>query len=339
VSDADMTKLLRRSIRELLAEPDGGVELASLLGAISDDPDSWEVAQQELAPRSGELDLHIHGVGTEQHRTLAKAFGVFITAVADSVKHTMRDVSNVTRSPDALLIEPGPGSVRAKFIAPSRDRVGDIEIRETLDEVLPEEDSYSESLRRTAVVLANAEFAEIDSAAADSALASIPAPARSHLRKALTAVVSEGWSVSGAYKQRGIPPTEVTLTSAGARYLRDRLEESVTKKEPWESTGVLDGHTWSSNTMRFIPANQSSPITASFESAMVQLAVARLDAEPEKRVRARFHVTVTTSPARPSGSRSYSLIGVDEVVPETAAAELEGLQPYLGEPQARLEQP
>lgn len=324
-SDVEMTRALRRSIRGLLAEPDGDLEISSLLRAISDSPDLWDVAQQELAPRAGHLDLHIEGAGTDQHRTVAKSFGTFVSAMADSVKHTMRDISNLSRSGDELLIEPGPGSVRAKFIAPTRVQAGAIDIRETLDEVLPEEDSYSESLRRTAVVLANAVTEGVDSAAADSALAAIPAPARSDLRRALSEVVSEGWALSGSFSQRGLPSTPVSLSSGGARYLRDRLEESVTRMEPWETTGVLDGHTWSSSTMRFIPADRSTPITAAFDSARVQLQVARLDAEPGKRVRARFHVTITKSQARPAGRRSYSLIEIEEIAPEPAPIELDGI--------------
>lgn len=323
--DVEMRRIVRQSIRELLAEPDGELELDSLLGAISDTPDLWEVAQEELAPREGHLDIHIEGVGAEQHRTVAKSFGVFVAAVADSVKYTMRDISKSARVVDELLVEPGPGSVRAKFIAPARVGPDRIEIRESLDEVLPEEDSYSESLRRTAVVLANADGAKVDSAAADSALASIPGPARFELRRALKAVISEDWAISGTFAQRGLPRTSVSLSPAGARYLRDRLAETVTKIEPWETTGVLDGHTWSSSTMRFIPTNQPSAITAAFDSGTVQLEVARLDVEPGKRVRARFRVTTSTSPSRPGGTRSYSLLSVEEMQPDSEPVELDGM--------------
>lgn len=325
MSDTEMTRVVRRSIRELLSEPDSDLELSSLLGSLSGSAALWEVAQQELAPKAGQLDLHIDGRGTNQHRTVAKSFGVFVAAVAESVKHTMRDISKLSRSADELLIEPGPGSVRAKFIAPERVSSNGMDLKESLEEVLPEEDAYSESLRRTAAVLANAELAQVDSEATDSALASIPGPARAHLRRALNEVVTEGWSLSGSFYQRGFPATNVALSSAGARYLRDRLEESVTKKEPWESTGVLDGHTWSSNTMRFIPTNQSTAITAAFDTGGVQLEVARLDAEPGRQVRARFHVTTTTSPARPGGSRLYSLISVEAIQLESEPVELDGL--------------
>ncbi|MGC0368201.1 hypothetical protein [Microbacterium sp. SLBN-111] len=324
-SDVEMTRALRRSIRELLAEPDGDLEISSLLRAIADSPDLWDVAQQELAPRTGHLDLHIEGAGTDQHRTVAKSFGTFVSAMADAVKYTMREISNISRSPDELLIEPGPGSVRAVFIAPTRVHSGAIEIRETLDEVLPEEDSYSESLRRTAVVLANAAIAGVDSEAVDGALAAIPAPARPELRRALSEVVSEGWALSGSFSQRGLPTMPLSLSPGSAKYLRDRLEEAVTQTEQWETTGVLDGHTWSSNTMRFIPSDRSIPITASFDSARVQLEVARLDAEPGKRVRALFRVLVTKSQARPSGRRSYALIDIEEIAGEPVAMELDGI--------------
>ncbi|NQX10391.1 hypothetical protein HQQ80_01995 [Microbacteriaceae bacterium VKM Ac-2855] len=235
----------------------------------------------------------------------------------------MKDISGIAKAPDELLVEPGPGSVRAIFIAPPRHSSDVMQVPESLDETIPEDDSYSESLWRLATVLANAGPTEDGSAVADGALAALPGQARFELRKAMDEVVSEGWDLWGDFTQRGRQPTELHLSNESARFLRDVLVDRSVSRSPWETTGFLDGHTWSTNTMRFIAANQASSITATFENPKVQLEVARLDVQPDQYVRAQFMVTTTTSPARPHGVRSYSIVSVAIVPRESEPVTLD----------------
>lgn len=315
----EMYSALRSSIRSLLGSDGHEVELASLLTMVSSDPDLARIADQETAPRSARFDIRLEGQSVEVHRTTARPFGQFIIELSDAVKATVKNLSGATRLGDELLVEPGTGSVRATFIAPPRTRSNAMPSGEAPDEIWPEEDLYSEALRRVAVVFGKADPDSPDTAGLDSALAAIPAESRPALRKALEQAHKQAWFISGTFRQRGIGTTQVQVPPSGVNYLKERLSERFESSERWTVSGYLDGHTWSSGTMRFIVGSTGHSITASFGSSEVQLRVGELDAQPSTKVKAVFTVVITTGRSLAVPRRSYVL---DTVAPISDEAQL-----------------
>lgn len=319
-SAADIRDTLRLTIRALLESPDGDLELGSILAIMGEDEMYRDVIEQETSPRNAHLELHLGGQKVDGHATVAKSFGMFVTQIAESVKVTVRDIAHSPRLRDELLIEAGPGSVKTTFIAPSRDlnRESRLPSSENGDEVLAEEDSYSEALRRLAVVLANADQESPETPELDAAIGLIPQGSRPALRKALDEAHRQAWSIEGNFSQRGLGVTRVNVRPAAVSFLRERLLETSVSHDTWETTGYLDGHTWSTGTMKFIPAGGSA-ISASFASTSVQLKVGELDSKPGQKVQAKFSVHVTSGLA--SSRRSYILEEI-EAAPETVLPEL-----------------
>jgi hypothetical protein len=318
--EVDAQVLMRRTIRQLLASPDHELELASLLALTSDDNQLRIVAEQELAPRNAHLELHLAGSTVVGHATVAKSFGQFVLQMAESVKVTVRDISGSGRLNDELLIEAGPGSVKTTFIAPLRTNPSaTMDLGESADEVSVEEDGYSEALRRVSTVLANSDPESPDSAPLDAAISLIPAASRAPLRRALDEAHKQSWSIEGTFSQRGLGITPVAIHPRAVTFLRQRLTETVVTRDSSELTGHLDGHTWSSGTMRFIPIGGSRPIVALFGDTGVQIKVGQLDSKPDQKVRVRLQIVTTSGLA--STRKSYVLESI-EAIEESIAPDL-----------------
>lgn len=106
---------LRRSIRYLLAESDYELELESLLAVIRDDPELVRIAEAELAPRNGHLELHLDGGSVKGHATVAKSFGQFVTRMADATKAAVREMAGLAALPDELTRPPRYRSPRSQM--------------------------------------------------------------------------------------------------------------------------------------------------------------------------------------------------------------------------------
>jgi hypothetical protein len=303
LSEADPRTLLRRTIRELVDSPEHELELASLISIVNDDDDLRLVAEQEMAPRNAHLELHLGGHKVVGHSTVAKSFGQFVSQMAESVKFTVRDISGSSRLQDELLIEAGPGSVKTVFIAPVR-RADDptLKFAEPADEAVPEEDGYSEALRRLALVLTHSNPSTIDDSALDAAISQIPTASRGPLKRALDEAQRQSWSIEGS---------SVHVHPASVAFLRERLSETVITHETWESTGHLDGHTWSTGTMRFIPTGINRPVVATFANTQVQLEVGKLDSRPGQEVRVTLQVVTTSGLA--NTRKSYVLKSISAI--------------------------
>ncbi|OAN29117.1 hypothetical protein A4X17_05955 [Plantibacter sp. H53] len=267
------------------------------------------MAAQVLAPRAGQLELHLDGRSVEDHATNAVAFGTFVTKVAQAAQEYVRDRLGRTAARD-VLIAPGPGSVRATFIAPDPVDVAQNPFADQQQDgpVWVDGNLQSEALHRFALLFAHSNPETPDSDVLDGAIQSIPLSARRKLRVAVHEVFKQEWSVSGEYRQRGIGVEEVVLQPIAAKYLWDRLKVEQMDEEPWVSSGILDGHKWSTGIMYFIPDGRSRPIPSSFASTEIQQQVAALAAEPEQRVEATFTVFIQhDSASSNSGRRSYLL--------------------------------
>jgi len=302
----------RLAIRSALASEDPEFLIANLLSVIEGNEALQRIADFELAPRGAELELHLDGDDVVKHATNAKAFGLFVLRIAESSKQYVKDQINANRLSADLLISPGVGSVRATFIAPDPAT--------TEDGAFPDEgragpvwthsNVQSESLHRIAVVFANADPEAPESEALDGAIQQLPPSSRRELRKALTEVVRREWSVSGEFRQRGIGVERVELRPAAAKYLSGRLQDDEAKPEEWRTTGVVDGHRWSTGLMYFRPV-QGRAFHASFASSEVQEKVAVLAAVDGQQVEALFTVYVYHGPGvGDSGRRSYVLVDV-----------------------------
>lgn len=312
LEEMDEKTLLRRTIRQLVDSPDHELELASLISIVKDDADLRVVAEQEMAPRNAHLELHLGGHKVIGHSTVAKSFGQFVSQMAESVKITVRDIAGSSRLQDELLIEAGPGSVKTVFIAPVRhNRNGSLGQAEADDEIFPEQDGYSEALRRLASVLTHSNPSSVNDSALDSALSQIPTASRGPLKRALDEAQRQSWSIEGSFTQRGIGKTAVQVHPASIAFLRERLSDTVVTYDTWESTGHLDGHTWSTGTMRFIPTSSDRPVVATFANSYVQLEVGKLDAKPSQKVRVRLKVVTTSGLAHTR--KSYVLESVTAI--------------------------
>lgn len=308
----DITTELRRTIRQLRSQADHELELKSLLAMISDDPELTRIAESELAPRNGHLELHLDGSSVKEHATVAKAFAQFISRMADAAKAAVRDLAGVASLPDELLVNAGAGSVRVTFIAPPRAETDStLAVPELAAEQLPEEDGYSEALRRIAIVLSNADAAAPDDENLNAAVALLPGSSRHHLRMALDQAHKGAWTIEGEFSQRGIGNVPLNVGSATVAYLRERLTDTSVEQERQEATGYLDGHTWSTGTMRLILEPTGEPLTASLGSSAVQLEVAKLNAHPDQRVRVKLDVSITRTLAQPDGRRSYVVLEIE----------------------------
>ncbi|SKC37417.1 hypothetical protein [Okibacterium fritillariae] len=311
LNEHEPTELFRSTIREMIGLPENELELASMVAMMGHDEKYRIVAEQELAPVNGHLELHLSGETVVQHATNARPFGQFVLQMAESVKSTARDISGAKRLKDELLIETGPGSVKTTFVAPPRRRDPSTLPTPEKQEPLIDDDRFSEALRRVAVVFANVEGDLQENPALDSAISQIPAASRLPLKKALDEVLKQEWSLEGSFTQRGIGVTRVKVHPHSISYLRARLAETVVSTDTWESTGYLDGHTWSTGTMRFIPVKNSRPITASFGDSEVQLEVGKLDSKPSQKVRVRM--TVHSTIGLTATKKSYVLDSISSI--------------------------
>ena len=292
-----------------------------LLAVVHGNEALERIAEIELAPRAAELELRLDGDDVVKYATNAKAFGLFIMRVAESSKQYVKNQLNAERISADLLVSPGVGSVRATFIAPDPATASDgaFPDENAQGAVWTHSNVQSESLHRIAVVFANADPDTPESEALDGAIQQLPPASRRELRKAITEIVRREWKVSGEFRQRGIGVEKVELKPAAAKYLSSRLQDDEAEIEDWRTTGVVDGHRWSTGLMYFRPGNGRA-FHASFASSEIQEKVAVLAAVDGQQVDALFTVYVYHGPGTgDSGRRSYVL---DEIEPLDAGPEV-----------------
>lgn len=306
--------VFRRALREAKSSGDD-LSLMSLLASAQGVRILEPIIAEEMAPVSGELDLHLTGESVDGHATNAAAFGELVRRMAEAVKVAVKDATGNPRQTSGLLVDVGPGSVRATFKAPPNTDHEMFDIPELEDEVRPVDDEYSEALRRISVVLGSgdpeAPAPDDESDALSAAIQQIPGKARSELAKLLDEVKKQRWEIRGDYTQRGVPSESLTLTPDVAAYLRARLDEPTRETTFWNSEGFIDGHQWSKGKMYFQLADRSRTITATFDTATIQHEVAKLAAHENRRVSAGFTVYLVHGAAQTR--QSYVLTSISAV--------------------------
>ncbi|QIK62357.1 hypothetical protein G7068_12100 [Leucobacter viscericola] len=300
----------RRTLRDTLSSGDK-FALGSLLASAEGIRVLAPVVRDELAPVSGELELHLTGKSVIGHAANAEAFSELVRRIAASTKHFVKDRANSVRQTSELLVDTGPGSVRVTFKAPSRTIDGAVPLDMELEnEILHVDDTFSEALRRIAVVLANSDPESPGNEALGAAIEQLPPSARNELAHALDPIRKQGWDVTGTFAQRGLGTSELSFGKRHAEYLKKQLKAVYTETETWTSTGRLDGHRWSNGLAYFSPSGQPRTIPASYASAELQSRAAEIAADENNKVEAKFNVHIKRSMSNSTAKRSYELISV-----------------------------
>lgn len=327
IPDDSMEETFRRAIRAALQSEDAEdrkYSVATLLASVSGIASLEQVADDELAPRAANLELHLDGVKVADHTTNALSFGSFVARVSDTVREFVKGRLNLPAFSNDIQVAVGAGSVRATFVAPDpvSDRDNSIPDGEGTEAIWNDGNLQSQALRQIAIVLANSDPTTADNDVLEEAIQLLPFGARVKLRSAMRQTVKQEWDISGEFRQRGVGVEPIHLSAGGARFLLDRLEGEEVADEPLITTGVLDGHLWSSGIMYFIPTG-GRKFPASFETAEVREKVGLLDAVEGRKVEATFRV-FTRVGSGDSDRRSTTYV-LQSVVPldDGPAAELD----------------
>lgn len=192
------------------------------------------------------LDLHVLDPRGADHEAVAATVGSFVARVAKSVKEITKSNLGRERWRDELrILAPSPGSVRLVFIEPpQRQTVGGIE--EIGHVPAPE----AAAMRQLVVLLT---LAESDADTLDAAVFRLRGPARRAIRLLSETVSGASWTLRGALTVSGRDPIEVGLSAAGASRLAKAARETEDERVSLITAGKVDGWTWSTSTMRFVP--------------------------------------------------------------------------------------
>lgn len=319
--EKSLEDLFRAALREALDDPDRDLLLAALLASADASPTLQLVAEEELAPDAAELELHLNEGDVQEHATNAKSFGVFVSAMADASKEYVKSVLRLGAMSAPLRVAPGPGSVRATFIAPTPHERSDarhtpLSGDSNQDRVWTESDVYSDSLWAIATVFSNAE-PDPDNVALDGIIQSIPFRARTQLRKVAEQVAARDWQVTGEFRKQGLRTHGVSLSSRGAKHLAEQLAVQDVHRTQWNTSGAITGHRWDKGLMFFAADDRTRTFAASFESSDLEQRVAQLATVEDRRVEARFIIYTAVGRGADEGRRSYVLEAIYPVAADT----------------------
>lgn len=303
----------REAVRSLRDRGFGGsLALGSLLASVEGDHRYQQIASEELAPRAGEMDLHLAGEGVLGHSTNAAAFGVFVKRIADSAKVIARDRMGRQRMASDLLVEPGPGSVRVVFRTPDPVMPGSME-DDPASSVWSDPNRQAMALQEIANLLANSDPGNSDASLVDGLVETIPAKARAPLVDAVREIARQEWEIEGEFRQRGLGIQPIRIGPLGARRLESALKVRERQRAELRTTGVIDGLRRARGICWFIQDGSGQEIAAVVPTPELMSQVAELSLDETHRVTAKFTVFTTFGPGEhDSGTKSYVL---DEILP------------------------
>lgn len=321
-NEPELESNFREAIRALRDRGESSeLAIGSLLASVYGDVTYEYIAREELAPRSGELDLHLSGGEVVGHSANAAAFGDFVKKIADSVKIIARESMGRQRMESDLLVEAGAGSVRVLFRTPDPVPSGALGAE-------PESPLWSDpnrqaiALQQVASLLSVADADSADATAMDGLVESIPPKARPKLVAAISAITREGWDIEGEFRQRGLGLQPIRLSPLGARRLKVALEVKQRDRTNLSIIGVFDGHRRARSICWFIEDGTNREITAVVPTPELQVEVAS-KATGEDRVLADFTVITTHGPgSNDSGTKSFIL---QSIRPALGPLTLEGV--------------
>jgi len=301
----------RETIRSLRGgEFANDLALGSLIASVQGDARYERITREELAPRAGEMDLHLQGEEIVGHAANAAAFGVFVKKMADSVRIIARERMGRQRLASDLLVEPGPGSVRVIFRTPEPVGEGAIDADGAVG-IWSDPNQQSIALQQVAQLLASAEPGSPDDATIDGIVESLPPRARPALVSAVTSISQQDWSISGEFRQRGLGVQPIALTRAGAARLKIALQIKERERKRLTTTGIFDGHRRARSLCWFIEDGTGREITAVVASPELMAEVAVFAQDADHRVSVDFTVITTHGPGSgEAGTKSFILESV-----------------------------
>lgn len=315
-------QLFREALREAVEHPQRDVLLSGLLSAASLMPTLAAVAEEELAPVAAELELHLEEGDVADHATNARSFGVFVTSMSEAAKEYAKSALRLGAMSSPLRVAPGPGSVRATFIAPMPHARDDsvhtpLSAKSAVDDpIWTESDVFSDSLWAIATVFSNSDPGGPEGFL-DGVIQTIPLRARTQLRKVAEQVVSRDWRLTGEFRKKGLGTHGVALNARSARFLAEQLSVRDVQRRQWTTTGVISGHRWDRGIMFFSADDRARTFAASFESSDLEKTVANLATVEDRRVEARFEVYTAIGKGSEEGTRSYVLAAVRPIAEDT----------------------
>lgn len=306
----------RAAVRQLnTGQYADSLALGSLLASIQGDSAYELAAREELAPRAGELDLHLDGSTIVGHTANAAAFGIFVKRIADGVKVIARDALGVRALHSDLMVEPGPGSVRVVFKTPDPVLPGALDHDDRAG-IWFDPNRQSMALLKVSQMLAIADPNSEGESTMDALVSSIPAAARIPLLDAVTSMTLQDWSLEGEFRQRGLGVQPIVLSSSGAQRLKTALGVRTRETRPLSLTGHFDGHRRTRSVCWFIDEITGRTVTAVVPTPDLMHAVAGLSRDGNQRVLALFSVTTTIGAGgRETGGKSHLLEAVTELPP------------------------
>jgi len=259
----------------------------SLMALASQNPELAETAARLSGAGRTQLDLHVEDPRSADHEAIALILGHFVTRLAKSVKEITKSNLGRDRWRDELrVLAPALGSVRIVFVEPpNRPTVGGLAYPAHVP--TPE----AQAMRQLVVLL---NLAERDEAPLEAAVYRMRGPARTAVRLMSETISEASWNLSGSLRVAGKEPVPISVTPAGAVRLAKATRE--TEDEPVHATvyGTVDGWTWSTSTMRFLPeAGRAFEVVVPEE---LEEAVAHFNAE-----RVRVQVALSGVRVHPTG--------------------------------------
>lgn len=218
----------------------------SLMALASQNPELTEIMARLSGAGRTQLDLHVEDPRSSEHEAIALTLGQFVTRLAKSVKEITK--SNLGRDrwrDDLRVLAPAPGSVRVIFLEPpNRPTVGGLAYPGHVP--TPE----AQAMRQLVALL---NLAERDETPLEAAVYRMRGGARRAVRLMSETVSGSSWHLSGSLQVAGKEPVQIALSAAGAVRLAKAARE--TERESVEATmfGTVDGWTWSTSAMRFLP--------------------------------------------------------------------------------------
>ena len=267
--------------------------------AFEDERLALELRRLNPSPQAV-MDLVLTGAGVSAHETSARYLGRLMTGLSSATKEVGKSLAGLQRLPERLIVAaPTPGSVRLQFRAP--------EVRRTQD-VMTEDTESIESLAMRQVVALVIQ-AESGGEQLPASMSQLKGAARQSVKAVASTVLKGDWDLSGRLDSPTQGVVEFALSRQGASRLMEAAGQVAAEVSESTLAGVVDGWTWSTATMRFLP-NDGAPISVVVPPEH-QASTATYNADHGRIVRVKLQV-VTTYPAGDvvSARRAYSLLGL-----------------------------
>ncbi|MBB5808961.1 hypothetical protein F4560_008729 [Saccharothrix ecbatanensis] len=201
-----------------------------------------------LYGKTPELDLHLDGESVRGHATDAALLARFVGASAAVVKEVTKSIQGLRRLVSNLQVMPGTGSVRLTFTPSAPEAPPGAISPERLARV------ETAGLRRLVALMAVAENTEDPTGAeVAAALQDLNMSARRAVGAFALATLKGEFEVRGVWHDPRRGTAAVKLSRAAASRLNRASRSEAQEVASATLEGTIDGWTWSSSTVGFVP--------------------------------------------------------------------------------------